>query len=80
MICFNGTRDNLCRRDLMEKAVGRLPHWTMHWLEDADHGFHVRRSSGKTDAGILDEVGEASVAWLKGMVTQRGGGSRDRGQ
>lgn len=80
VLCFNGTRDNLCRRDLMEKTVGGLPNWTMHWLEGADHGFHVRKSSGNTDAGILDEVGEASVAWLTGMVRNHGGGSLDRGQ
>ncbi len=68
VLCFNGTRDSLCRRDLMEGVVGGLRGWTMHWLEGADHGFHVLKSSGRTEANVLDEVGEASAAWLAGEV------------
>lgn len=64
VLCFNGTRDNLCRRDLMERAVSGLPRWTMHWLEGADHGFHVLKRSGRTDADVLEEVGGASAEWL----------------
>ena len=64
-LCLNGTRDTLCRRDLMENIVSRLSEaWTMHWLEGADHSFHVLKSSGRTDAEVLDEIGEASGAWL----------------
>jgi predicted alpha/beta-hydrolase family hydrolase len=80
VLCFNGTRDNLCRRDLMERTVGALPDWTMHWLEGADHGFHVLKSSGRTDAGVLNEVGDASLAWLAGVAMNRGGGSLNRGK
>ncbi|HEY7680441.1 MAG TPA: alpha/beta family hydrolase, partial [Terriglobia bacterium] len=40
VLCFNGTRDDFCRRDLMETVVARLQRsWTMHWLESADHSF-----------------------------------------
>ena len=64
-LCLNGTRDTLCRRDLMEKVVSRLSDaWTMHWLEGADHSFHALKSSGRTDAEVLDEIGEASGAWV----------------
>jgi len=61
-------------------VVGALPDWTMHWLEGADHGFHVLKSSGKTDAGVLNEVGDASLAWLAGVAMSRGGGSVNRGK
>jgi len=44
-------------------ASVRAP-WEMHWLEGADHSFHVLKSSGRTDADVLDEVGEASQRWL----------------
>ena len=64
VLCFNGTRDALCRRDLMEKATAGLRAWRMHWLEGADHSFHVLKSSGRTDAGVLDDIGEASRRWL----------------
>src|SRR3954470_1313305 len=33
VLCFNGTRDALCTRDLMERAVAGLENWTQHWLE-----------------------------------------------
>ena len=65
VLCFNGTRDALCRRDLMESVLAtvRAP-WEMHWLEGADHSFHVLKSSGRTDADVLDEVGDVSQRWL----------------
>ena len=62
VLCINGTRDALCRRDLMEKAVPAF--WTMHWLEGADHSFRVLKSSGRTDADVMAEVAAATRTWL----------------
>jgi predicted alpha/beta-hydrolase family hydrolase len=65
VLCLNGTRDALCRRDLMEKALQTVTApWTMHWIERADHSFHVLRSSGRTDADVDREVGEAVAGWI----------------
>jgi uncharacterized protein len=66
VLCLNGTRDALCRQDLMQVALTnvRAP-WTMHWIEGADHSFHVLRSSGRTDADVDREVGEAVGRWLE---------------
>lgn len=65
VLCFNGTRDALCRRDLMESVLARVTtRWEMHWLEGADHGFHVLKSSGRTDADVLAEVGTATQRWV----------------
>ena len=65
VLCFNGTRDALCRQDLMLQTLGRLSDaWTMHWLEGADHSFHVLKSSGRTDKDVLAELGEITRAWL----------------
>lgn len=64
VLCLNGTRDALCRRDLMDDIVGRLgANWTMHWLDGADHSFHVLKSSGRTDTDVLAEAGAAWSAW-----------------
>lgn len=63
-LCLNGTRDALCTRDLMERATRNLEsNWTMHWLDGADHSFHVLKSSGRTDSDVLTEVGKAVDAW-----------------
>lgn len=66
VLCLNGTRDALCRRDLMEAVLERVgSNWTMHWLDGADHSFHVLKSSGRTDAEVLAEIGEAGRAWVE---------------
>lgn len=62
VLCINGTRDALCERPLMEKALKDLP-WRMHWLEGADHSFHVLKSSGRTDAQVMEEVGQVASDW-----------------
>jgi predicted alpha/beta-hydrolase family hydrolase len=67
VLCLNGTRDALCRRDLMEQVLGTLS-WQMHWLEGADHSFHVLKSSGRTDNEALKEVAEVSRGWLSRLA------------
>ena len=52
VLCMNGTRDSLCQKDLMTKAIDGLG-WQMHWLEGKDHSFPV-----------TDEVGELAARWL----------------
>jgi predicted alpha/beta-hydrolase family hydrolase len=65
VLCFNGTRDGLCTRALMERALETVTApWEMHWLDGADHSFHVLKSSGRNDAAVLDEIGVVSSRWL----------------
>ena len=66
VLCFNGTRDALCQRELMDKAL-KSSSWQMHWLEGADHSFHVLKSSGRTDEQVMDEVGSTAKRWLAGL-------------
>lgn len=58
VLCFNGTRDALCTRELMEKALApvRAP-WKMHWVEGADHSLATAKA--------LAEIGEATRRWLQ---------------
>jgi predicted alpha/beta-hydrolase family hydrolase len=65
VLCFNGTRDAFMTRDLMEKVLKSVKtRWEMHWLEGADHSFHVNKSSGRTDAEVLDEVADTTRKWV----------------
>ncbi len=74
VLCLNGTRDALCRRDLMEGVVHRLTgRWTMHWLESADHGFHVLKGSGRSDEDVLGEIAQTSIAWVSGLERRTAG-------
>ena len=68
VLCLNGTRDALCRRDLMDQALQKVTApWTMHWLEGADHSFKVLKSSGRTEDEVDAEVGEAAQRWLAAL-------------
>lgn len=69
VLCINGTRDVLCKREVMESVMRTLPaSWEMHWLEGADHSFHVLKSSRRSDADVLNEVGDVAGRWLSRLA------------
>ena len=60
VLCFNGTRDSLCRRDLMERALKTVTApWTMHWIEGADHSLKGEQA--------MAEIAAAVAEWLPGV-------------
>lgn len=68
VLCFSGTRDPFCTRELMEKALKTVKtRWDMQWIEGADHSFNVLKSSGKTDAQVLDEVADHTQGWVASL-------------
>ena len=49
----------------MEIVLRRVKtQWTMHWVEGADHSFHVLKSSGRTDDDVMHEISAATQTWL----------------
>jgi predicted alpha/beta-hydrolase family hydrolase len=68
VLCLNGN-EHSGASDLMERAVrGLTDLWTLHWLEAADHSFHVLKTSGRSDAEVLKEIGDVSWAWEASLV------------
>ena len=68
VLCINGTRDALCTPELMERAIAPVSApWQMHWIEGADHSFHVLKSSGRNDAAVMTEVADVTEAWLENL-------------
>jgi len=68
VLCFSGTRDPFISKDLMEEVLKRVKtQWDMQWIESADHSFHVPKSSGRTDAQVLDEVANSTERWIEGL-------------
>jgi predicted alpha/beta-hydrolase family hydrolase len=66
VICFNGTRDPFCTPSLMEDVLKRVTtNWEMHWVDGADHSFHVPKSSGTTDAQVLDQMSDTIQNWFE---------------
>ena len=73
VLCFNGTRDAFCEPPLMKEALKTVrTRWTMHWIDDADHGFHVPKRSGRTDGDVMQEVKDATAAWVDTLATGKG--------
>jgi uncharacterized protein len=65
-LCFSGTRDPLCTKSLMEKALESVTApWEMRWIEGADHSFHVLKSSGKTDGEVMQQIGREAGQWAR---------------
>jgi predicted alpha/beta-hydrolase family hydrolase len=68
MLFLQGTRDALARLELLRPVIAGLgPRATLHIEEDADHGFHVRKRSGRDDEAVLESLAEALVGWVTSM-------------
>jgi predicted alpha/beta-hydrolase family hydrolase len=66
VLCLNGTRDDFCTRGLMEDVLKTVrPTWRMHWIDGADHSFHVLKSSGRNDAAVMEEIGATTADWVR---------------
>jgi predicted alpha/beta-hydrolase family hydrolase len=72
MLFLQGTRDELADLALLRPIVAALPLAQMHVVEDADHSFHVRKKSGRTDAEVIAELAQTFAAWAKAMIERPG--------
>jgi hypothetical protein len=53
----------------MEEVLPKLDAaFTMHWLEGADHSFHVLKRSGRTDEDVLAEIGSVTREWVSRLA------------
>ena len=69
VLCINGTRDDFCTPTLMKDVLATLgSNWRMHWIDGADHSFHVLKSSGRTDDGVMREIGDTASSWVKAIA------------
>jgi uncharacterized protein len=68
VLCYNGTRDPFCTPALMEEVLKRVnTKWEMHWVDGADHSFHVPKSSGKTDSQVLTQMADQISDWTRSL-------------
>jgi predicted alpha/beta-hydrolase family hydrolase len=64
MLFLQGTRDELADLALLQGVVQDLgDRATLHLEDDADHAFHVRARSGRSDAQVVQALAEALAAW-----------------
>ena len=53
-----GTRDRLSPPPVLRPIVEGLSGARLHIIDDADHGFHVSRRTGRTDEDVIEELVE----------------------
>jgi uncharacterized protein len=68
MLFLQGTRDELADAGWMQAVIDELgPRATLERCDDADHSFHVRASSGRTDAQLLAAMLDATARWIASL-------------
>lgn len=67
MLFLQGTRDALAELDLVKQVLLPLPKATLEVVDDADHSFHVRKSSGSNDDAVLDRLALAMANWFQSL-------------
>ena len=69
MLFLQGTRDAMAERQPMQKVVDELGGKVIiHWIEHADHGFHVLKRSGTTDSQVLHDMLDCVAVWSTAIV------------
>ena len=69
LLFFQGERDQLAALDLLRPLCARLgARAPLHVVPTADHGFHVLKSSGRSDAEVLDDLARMTAAWAATLL------------
>jgi hypothetical protein len=67
MLFLQGTRDALADLALLRGVIAPLgPRAELHLEDDADHAFHVRKRSGRSDADVVHSLASAIAEMTKG--------------
>lgn len=65
MLFLSGTRDALAHAELLNQVVlGLGPRATLHWLEDADHGYKVRKRVRQDPRPVFQEMAEVTAVFV----------------
>lgn len=65
MLFLSGTRDELTEPDLLKQVVARLPNAQLHWLETADHGYHVLKRTRTNTEDVFEEIARVTRSFIE---------------
>ena len=69
MLFLQGERDRLAQLDLLRPICAGLGgRATLHVVPTADHGLHVLRSSGRSDADVLEHLAHTVAEWAAALA------------
>ncbi len=64
----SGTRDSLCKLDLLRPVIDEMgKRATLHVVEGGDHSFEVPKRSGRSEESVTKEIVEAVVGWMSAI-------------
>lgn len=68
VLVLQGTRDKMGALELLEPIVATLPRGSsLHVEDDADHGFHVRKRSGREDGEVVRSLARGLARWTDAL-------------
>jgi uncharacterized protein len=71
MLFLQGTRDSLAEVNLLEPVITNLGSAaSLHWVEGADHSFHVLARSGRSDREVMHEILDTFADWAATVVAR----------
>jgi len=69
MLFLQGTRDALAELDLITSVCDRLgSRATLHVVDGGDHSFAVLKRSGRSEADVMDELGDTIASWCRSLA------------
>ncbi len=68
MLFLQGTRDGLADLELQPVVTQLGSLATLALFDDADHSFHVRARSGRTDAQAMSAMLDSFVRWAEKLT------------
>jgi predicted alpha/beta-hydrolase family hydrolase len=69
---IQGTRDKLAELSLLKPVVESLsPKASLHFVQDADHSFHVPARTGRNDRDVMAEFLDAFVTWVSAIAPRK---------
>lgn len=72
MLFVAGTRDPFCPLPTLREVLDRLSSQArIEVIDDGDHSFKVRRSSGRTTQQAWREVADVSARWIDELIERR---------
>ena len=65
VLFVNGTKDSMCRMDLMEDIIEKMGNDVkVHWVHEADHSLKVKNS---LNDDVLGKICQWTVEWIQSV-------------
>jgi predicted alpha/beta-hydrolase family hydrolase len=68
ILFLSGTRDALCKLDLLKPVVEELgSRATLHIVEGGDHSFKVPKKMGRSEEEVTGEIVDSIIRWIESV-------------